>query len=56
MIGWRHTGGIHRVAQKSVNRKYSLVITGMFRFKLFSQFVERYRSVVSCVLNMEDLI
>jgi hypothetical protein len=44
------------VAQKSVNLKHSLVVTGMFRFKPATQFVERYHSVVSCALNTEDLI
>jgi hypothetical protein len=28
----------------------------MFRFKPPSQFVERYHGVVSCELNMKDLI
>jgi hypothetical protein len=28
----------------------------MFRFKPASKFVERYHPVVSCALNMEDLI
>jgi hypothetical protein len=41
-------------AQKSVNLKYSVVSTGMFRFKPASQFVEWYHSVVSCALDMED--
>jgi hypothetical protein len=36
--------------------KYYLVLTGKFRFKIASQFVERYYSVVSCAFNMEDLI
>jgi hypothetical protein len=44
------------VAQTSVNLKHSLVLVGMFRFKCPSQFVGRYQSVVSCALNMEDLI
>jgi hypothetical protein len=44
------------VAQKSVNPKHSLVVTGMFRFTPASQYAERYRSVVSCALNMEGLI
>jgi hypothetical protein len=44
------------VAQKSVNLKRSPLLTGMFRFKPVSQFVERYHSVASCALNMEDLI
>jgi hypothetical protein len=47
---------IYRVPQKSVNLNHSLVWTGMVRFKPGSQFVERYHSVVSCALNMEDLI
>jgi hypothetical protein len=46
----------YRVAQKSVNLKHSLVITGMFRFKPATQFVERYHSGVSCAMNSEDLI
>jgi hypothetical protein len=44
------------VGQKSVNLKYSLILTEMFRFILASQFVDRYHSVVSCALNMEGLI
>jgi hypothetical protein len=36
--------------------KYSLVLTVMFRFKPAMQCVERSHSVVSRVLNMEDLI
>jgi hypothetical protein len=46
----------NRVAQKSVNLKYYLVLTEMFRFKPTSQSVGRYHSTVSCALNMEDLI
>jgi hypothetical protein len=46
----------YRVPQKSVNLKHSLVLTGMFRFKPASQFVERYHSVVGCALDTEDLI
>jgi hypothetical protein len=45
----------YRVDQKSVNLKYSLVLTGMFRFKTASQFVERFHSPVGCALNMESL-
>jgi hypothetical protein len=44
------------MAQKSVNLKHSLVLTGMFIFEPGSQFVERYHSVASCALNMEGLI
>jgi hypothetical protein len=40
------------VAEVSVNLKYSLVLTGMFRFKFAGQFVERYHSVVSRALNL----
>jgi hypothetical protein len=29
---------------------------GMFRFKPTRQFVERYHNIVSCALNMEDLV
>jgi hypothetical protein len=47
---------IYRVSRKSVDLKHSLVLTKMLRFKPSSQFVERYHSVVSCLLNMEDLI
>jgi hypothetical protein len=46
----------HRAAQKSANPKHSLLLTGMFRLKPASKFVERYLSVVSCTINMEDLI
>jgi hypothetical protein len=35
---------------------YSLILTRMFGFKSNSQFVERYHSVVSYALNIEDLI
>jgi hypothetical protein len=44
------------VTQKSVNIKYSVVLTGMFKFQNVSQFVERQHSEVSCVLSNEDLI
>jgi hypothetical protein len=47
---------IHRVAQNSVNSKYYLVLTGMFRFKPASESAEQYHSVVSSALNTEDLI
>jgi hypothetical protein len=47
---------LHRVAQKSVNLKHFLVLTGTFKFKPASQLIERYLIAVSCVLNMEDLI
>jgi hypothetical protein len=50
------TEALYRVVQTSVTLKYSLILTGMFRFKPVSQFVERYHSVVSCSLNMEVLI
>jgi hypothetical protein len=46
----------YRVAQKSVYLKYSVVLTGMFTIKPASQFVEQFHNVVSCALNMEDLI
>jgi hypothetical protein len=46
---------IHRVIQKSVNLKHSLVLTGVFSFETADQFVERCHSVVSCVMNMKDL-
>jgi ABC-type Na+ transport system ATPase subunit NatA len=45
-----------QTGQKSVNLKYSLVLTGMLRLKPASQHVQRYHSVVSCALNMEELI
>jgi hypothetical protein len=44
------------VAQKSVNLKHYVVLTGMFRFKPASQFVEPYHNAVSCAVNMENLI
>jgi hypothetical protein len=47
---------IYRMALKSVNPKQSLMLTGIFRFKPASQCVERYHSVVSCSLDMGDLI
>jgi hypothetical protein len=46
----------YRVVQKSVKLKYSVVLTVMFRFKVTSQFVERYRSAVICAVDMEVLI
>jgi hypothetical protein len=45
----------YRVAPKSVNLRHSLVFAGIFRFKPAGQFVEHH-SIVSCTLNMEDLI
>jgi hypothetical protein len=46
----------YRLGKTSVNLKYSLVLTEMFRLRPASQFVERYHSIFSCALNMEDLI
>jgi hypothetical protein len=43
----------YRVAQKLVNTKYCLVLTGMFIYKLTGQFVELYQR---CELNMGVLI
>jgi hypothetical protein len=34
----------------------SLLLTGLFRFKGNSQFVDEYPSVVTCALEMHDLI
>jgi hypothetical protein len=45
-----------RMAQQSVNLKCSLVLTGMFRLKPASQFVEVYRRIVNCALKMEEFI
>jgi hypothetical protein len=42
-----------QVAKESVNLKHSLTLTGVFRFILDSQFVERYHSVESYGLNVE---
>jgi hypothetical protein len=39
--------GQERATLKSAKLKYSLVLTGMFRFKPASQYVEGYHSVVS---------
>jgi hypothetical protein len=44
------------VAQKSVNLKHSSVLTGMYRFKHASQFLERHSSVLSCAVDIEDLV
>jgi hypothetical protein len=44
------------MTQKTVNLKHLPLLTGMFKFKPASQFVEWYNSAVSCGLNMEDLI
>lgn len=46
----------YRVAQKSLNLKYSVICTGISIIKFATQFVERYHSVVSRELNMEDFI
>jgi hypothetical protein len=43
-------------AQRSVNPKYSPILTGMFKFKPVSQFVGRCHSVVNCSLSTKDLI
>jgi hypothetical protein len=42
--------------QRVYTPQHSPVLRGMFRFKPVSELVERYRSVVSCAMNMEDLI
>jgi hypothetical protein len=42
--------------QKSVNLKHFLVLTGMFRLKRASQSAEQYHGVVTCALNMVDLL
>jgi hypothetical protein len=47
---------IYRQTQKSVNQKYSLLLTGMFRIERPSIFLQGYHSVVSWVLNMENII
>jgi hypothetical protein len=44
------------MAQKSVNQKYSLILMETFRFKAANPFVGWYYGIVSCALNMEDLI
>jgi hypothetical protein len=44
------------MAQKSINIKHSLLLTGMFRFKPAIQFGEPYHSVLICLYNMEDII
>jgi hypothetical protein len=46
----------YRVAHKSVNLKDSLVLKERFRIKAASQVVEQCHSLVSCALNMEDLM
>jgi hypothetical protein len=51
-----HIYNAYKETQKSVNLKHSLLLTGLSRFKPASQFVERFRSIMSCELNMEDLI
>jgi hypothetical protein len=42
--------------RKSINLKYYVELSGIFSFKLVSQLVERYHSVVSRKLKVEDLI
>jgi hypothetical protein len=46
---------IFRATQISVNLKYSLLLKELLKFEPASKFVERYHSVVSWKLNMEDL-
>jgi hypothetical protein len=46
----------YRMAQKSINLKYYIVLTGMFCFKPPSQFMEEYHSGVTCAPNTEDVI
>jgi hypothetical protein len=48
--------GKYRLTQEPVNRKYSFILTGIFLQNYASKFLKRYLIVVSCVLNMEDLI
>jgi hypothetical protein len=43
-------------AQKSFKINHSLILKGMFRFKPVSQFAEEYHSIVSCQLNMKNLL
>lgn len=45
----------YRVARKLVNLKHPLALTGMLRFKSVIQFAERYHSVMTCALNLNDL-
>jgi hypothetical protein len=42
----------YRVVRKAFNLKHSLVLTGTFRLKPASQFVERYHNVVSFTVNI----
>ena len=44
------------MAQKLVNQNHSYILTGTPVQSYASRFVKRYRSVVSCALNMEDII
>jgi hypothetical protein len=44
------------VFEREVNLKYPLVLTWMLRFKPTSRFAEWYHSVVSCALNLEDVV
>jgi hypothetical protein len=46
----------YRVAQKSLNLKYSLVLTGMFRLKPSIKFIERHHSLVCFAPKLEDHI
>jgi hypothetical protein len=56
ILGSNLARGIYRVVQTLVDRKHSLVLMEMFKFKPASQFLERYNSAVSSALNTEDLI
>lgn len=44
------------MTKNSVNLKYYLVLMGMLIFKHSVQSVERHQSILSRVLNMDDII
>jgi hypothetical protein len=56
MLGLKRNIGKYRLKQISMKRKYSFVLTGIFLQNCASKFLKRYHRVVSCVLNMGDLI
>jgi hypothetical protein len=46
----------YRVPQKKFNLKHSSILKGVFRFKTASQFVEECHNVVSCAINVKNLL
>jgi len=55
-LGLKRNIDKYRLKQISMNRKYSFVLTGIFLQNCASKCLKRYHRVVSCVLNVGDLI